>query len=69
MPYALQAPCGNYFVNPSYSGWDFTKDPNEATTFPDEASANAKKLEIDRAVGATYWDYMDIIPFPKVVVV
>lgn len=69
MTYALQAPGGSYFVNPSYSGWDFTKDPALATTFATEAIANDKKLEIDRAVGATYWDYDDIIPFPKVVTV
>ncbi len=64
--FALVEPTGKYFVNPSYTKWSFTPNESEATKFNTLAEANEMKEIIQRAIGGTYWDYDDIIPFPKI---
>jgi hypothetical protein len=55
-----------FFKNPSYSSWDLTDSVIDATLFETEEAAEDMKKTLDHAVGGTYWDYDDVIPFPKV---
>lgn len=66
MSFVLVEPTGKYFVNPSYSSWDFTDNVNNATKFSTHDEAVEVKETIERAIGVTYWDWSDIIPFPTI---
>lgn len=66
MRFVLTEPTGKYFLNPSYERWDFTDDVEKATTFESFEKANEMKEIIERAVAVTYWDWSDIVPFPKI---
>lgn len=55
-----------FFKEASYSGWGFTKDPEEADFFDNKEDAEEMVGCIQRGVFATYWDYDDTPPQPVV---
>lgn len=67
MVYVIKEPTGCYFVEPSRISWDLTENINKATQFDTLKEVNKAKKMLDSAIGGTYWDYDDIIPYPTVV--
>ncbi|QOV08311.1 hypothetical protein Kirov_112 [Bacillus phage Kirov] len=57
----------DYFLNPTYWSWSFTKDSDKATKFETLEEANDMKETIERAVASTFWDYDEDPPFPVVI--
>ena len=51
---------------PPIEEWSFTDDVNMATKFNSLEKAKEMKDIIERAVSSTFWDYDDIIQYPKI---
>lgn len=66
MKYVLVAPKGHYFVNPSFFGWSFTKNIEEATKFDTSEQAEYAKDAVERGIASCSWAYDDELPFPTI---